>query len=91
MQGVRGCSGMRFLVWLRVSQGGWVRSESGKDYPIILVIANFIFVPVEPGISNNLFVFQYFAWAMGQVKAAFLQAAERDKVQWKVWNVGYII
>ena len=52
---------MRFLGWLKVSQGGWVRSESGKDYPIILVIADFIFVPVEPGISNNLFVFRYFA------------------------------
>ena len=52
---------MRFLVVSRVSQGGWVHSEDDKDYSNILVIANFIVVAVEPGISNNLVVFRYFA------------------------------
>ncbi len=61
MQGARGCSGIRSLVWLRVSWSGWVRSEGGKGYPTIFVIANFIVVAVEPGISNNLVVFRYFA------------------------------
>ncbi len=61
MTGILGCSGMRSLVWLKVSQGGLVRSEGGKGYPTIFVIANFIIVAVEPGISNNLVVFRYFA------------------------------
>ncbi len=48
MPGVQRCSGIRSLVWSRVSQGGLVRSESGKDNPTILVITNFIVVGVEP-------------------------------------------
>ncbi len=71
---------MRFLVWLRVSRGGWVRSKDGKGYPTIFVIANFIVVAVEPGISNNLVIFRYFPLAIGPVKAAFLQEAPGDEV-----------
>ena len=71
---------MRLLVWLRVSQGGWVPSEGSKGHPTIFFIANFIVVAVELGISNNLDVCQYFARAMGPVKAVFLEAAERDEV-----------
>ena len=44
---------MRSLVWLRVSQGGLVRSEGGKGDPTIFVIANFIVVAVEPGICEQ--------------------------------------
>ncbi len=42
-------------------------------------------------ISDHLVVFWYFAWAIGSVKAAFLQAAEGDVVQWKFWNLDHII
>ena len=60
MQGIPGCSEMWSLVWSSVSQGGWVRRKGGKDYLTILINANFIFVVVKPGISNNLVVFSDF-------------------------------
>ena len=61
MQGVRGCSGIEALVWSRVPRGDWVRCEGGKGYPTIFVITNLIVVAVEPGISNDLIISQYFA------------------------------
>ena len=59
------------LVWSRVSQGGWVRSEGDKDYSTILVIANFIVVDMEPGISHNLVVFRILPERWDQSKRRF--------------------
>ncbi len=42
------------------------------------------------GYINNLVVFWYLAWAIRSAKAAFLQAAEGDKVQLKVRTAGQI-
>ncbi len=91
MPDVQGYSKIRPLVWLRVSLWGLVRSEGGKGYLTIVVIANVIIFAVEPDISNDLVIFRYFAWMIRPVEAAFLQAAEGDEVQWKIWNIGHII
>ena len=50
------------VLYMLESFSEWLgHSKSGKGHPINFVIANFTVVAVEPGISNNLVIFQYFA------------------------------
>ena len=74
---------MRSLVWLRVAQGSWVCSEGGKDYPTIFVIANFILVALELGISNNLVVLDNLPERWDQTMPRFCRQARETRFNGK--------